>query len=490
MKHENPLFLCDFYKIAHHKMYVPNMTKLYSNFTPRKSRIVGIDKVVVFGMQYLIKEYLIDAFNTNFFNKPLDEVVASYTRILKHTVGIGESDCDHIIKLHKLGYLPIQIKSLPEGSLCPIKVPTFTITNTHPEFAWLVNYLETLISNVMWHPTTTASIAFKYREILTHYAELSSDDMWFIDWQAHDFSMRGLSSIESSHIVTMGHILSFTGSDSIPAILCAEEFYNADVEKEMVCSSVGASEHSIMCSGGRANELETYRRLITDFPTGILSIVSDTWDLWNVATNILVELKEQIMARDGKVVIRPDSGNPTLILCGNPNGKTINERKGLIELLWDVFGGTINSKGYKVLDSHIGAIYGDSITLDIAKEICEKLIEKGFASTNVVLGIGSYTYNYVTRDTFGYAMKATYCEVTENGVTSEFEMYKDPITDDGTKKSLKGLLRVDEVDGVYVVKDQCTKEEEMGGCLETVFLNGKLVKETSLSEIRSILLKK
>lgn len=238
-------------------------------------------------------------------------------------------------------------------------------------------------------------------------------------------------------------------------------------------------------------------RLINDFPKGIVSYVSDTYDLWAVCSKILPRIKDKIMARNGKLVIRPDSGDPVKIITGYTDKEYENElmskqidgkwvgnissdaRKGVVELLWDVFGGTVNEKGYKVLDPHIGVIYGDSITLERAWEICSRLEAKGFASTNVVLGIGSYTYNYNTRDTLGLAVKSTYCEV--NGESRE--IFKDPVTDDGVKKSARGLLRVDEVNGVLTLKDRCTHEEG-GGLLTAVFENGKLLKEVTLSEIR------
>jgi nicotinamide phosphoribosyltransferase len=243
-----------------------------------------------------------------------------------------------------------------------------------------------------------------------------------------------------------------------------------------------------MCAGSKDDEVGTFRRLLETYPKGILSVVSDTWDLWKVCTEHIVTLKEEILARDGKLVIRPDSGDPVHILCGY-SGKegdkyvdpTTPEGKGVIELLWDVFGGTINEQGYKVLDSHIGAIYGDSITIDRADEICRRLEAKGFASTNVVLGIGSFTYQYNTRDTFGFAMKATYVEV--DGVGRE--IFKDPITDDGTKKSATGLLWVDKnTESDYVLFDKVTWEGEGKGFLQTIYKDGKFYNETTLTQIK------
>ena len=234
--------------------------------------------------------------------------------------------------------------------------------------------------------------------------------------------------------------------------------------------------------GTTEGEFETFKRLITEvYPKGIVSIVSDTWDLWKVLTNYLPRLKEEIAGRDGKVVVRPDSGDPILILCGNPNGKSEEERKGVVELLWETFGGTTNDKGYKELIPQIGAIYGDSITAERAAQICENLKRKGFASTNVVLGIGSFTYQYNTRDTFGFAMKATYGEVNGEGRA----IFKDPITDDGTKKSAKGLMKIELENGKFKLTDTVSWEEEAKGELKEVFRDGKLLVDVSLAEIRN-----
>ncbi len=482
MTNLNSMMLCDSYKTEHHKMYPKKTTLVYSNFTPRKSRIEGINEVVVFGLQAFIKEYLIDHFNNNFFNKPQSQIAEEY--------GFAISvNPQHIIDLWTLQYLPIEIKALPEGSLCPIGVPCLTIKNTHPDFGWLTNYLETLISCQLWQPMTSATIAYQYKKLLSKYALETTGSTDFVQWQGHDFSMRGMSSVESAILSGMGHLTSFTGTDTIPAIYGLKKYYNAT---GLIGASVPATEHSVMCAGNKESEIDTFKNLLNLYPTGILSVVSDTWDLWKVCTEYLPLLKEQILARDGKLVIRPDSGDPVDIICGTHQPHFIteeaggvryrtNQEIGVIELLWKVFGGTINEQGCKVLDPHIGAIYGDSITIDRAKQICERLKAKGFASTNIVLGIGSYTYQYNTRDTFGFAMKATYVEINGEGR----EIFKDPITDDGTKKSKKGLLCVDLKDGVLHCFDGVAEDGEHLGALERVFCDGKLLKETSLDEIRN-----
>lgn len=547
----NPLLLTDFYKVHHHRMYPEGTTMIYSNLTPRKSRMKGVNEVVVFGIQHFILEYLIKRFNEEFFcyDKHGGRWASDRARILEEYArhaGAG-IDLKHVEALWDLGYLPIEIKALPEGTKCPIGVPMLTIRNTHPDFYWVTNYLETLMSCMLWQPMTSATIAHEYKKILSKYAIETTGSADFVVWQGHDFSMRGMSSVESAILSGMGHLTSFCGTDTIPAIYQLEQSYNAN---GLIGASVPATEHSVMCMGTKDDEIGTFKALLDKYPTGILSVVSDTWDLWKVCTEYLPKLKDQIMKRDGKLVIRPDSGDPVDIICGIQD-KHVSivdgekwlldpivqrkisdaEHKGVIELLWDTFGGTVNEYGYKVLDPHIGAIYGDSITLERAKEILERLKQKGFASTNIVLGIGSYTYQYNTRDTFGFAVKATYGEVKkihafidrEDGskwtesdglysnndkdkvaghgwneanmlakgfiplyIQEPREIFKDPITDDGTKKSKKGLLVVQENanTGEITVEDQMNWELESLGLLQTVFKDGKLIKETTLEEIR------
>jgi nicotinamide phosphoribosyltransferase len=491
----NPLFLTDGYKTGHHQQYPEGTTLVYSNFTPRSNKYApkGCEQVVSFGQQ-MVMQQIHEAFQKDFFSRPKDEVCQEMKTELSMYLGT-DYDVTHFEKLWDLGYLPIAVKALPEGTLVPMKVPVLTIYNTHPDFYWLTNYLETILSNLMWKPMTSATIAHQYRKVLSKWQKkTAADQEWFLDWQGHDFSMRGMDSVEAVISSGLGHLTSFSGTDSLPAIHGARKYYGAE---GFVAGSVPATEHSVMCAGGKEDEVETFRRLLNTYPKGILSVVSDTWDLWKVCTEHVVTLKEEILARDGKLVIRPDSGDPVDILCGLNSNPPImidsellksedvhNEPKvkGVIELLWDVFGGTINEQGYKVLDSHIGAIYGDSITIDRADEICRRLEAKGFASTNVVLGIGSFTYQYNTRDTFGFAMKATYVEV--NGEARE--IFKNPITDDGTKKSATGLLAIfkNETDGSFQLHDHCNWETEAKGELQTIYNNGHFKNVTTLAEVR------
>jgi nicotinamide phosphoribosyltransferase len=520
----NPLFILDGYKNWHHKMYPAGITQLYSNMTPRSYKHLKCDKSVFFGLQYYLKEYLIKQWQENFFNIPKDKIVKDVKRFHWAYSGV-DFDTTHIEKLHDLGYMPLRIKALPEGSLVNEKIPYFTITNTHPDFAWLVNYLETQMSTSIWDLCVNATIAHQYKKLLTEHANKTCDDTNFIQWQGHDFAQRGRSSQEST-LNQAGHLLSFTGTDTIPSIFMLEEYYNADITKELVGASVPASEHSVQTSYGKENELDSFVRILDIFPSGIVSVVSDSFDLWEVCTTFVTKLKDKILARDGKLVIRPDSGDPVDIICGRkiPKCKNFNEAeyyyrgyvrdeknlfivdnvcydvaihsgkeflcqrynltaadKGVVELLWDVFGGTINSKGYKVLDSHIGVIYGDSISLERADAICKRLEQKGFASNNIVFGIGSYTYNYNTRDSLGIAVKSTYC-VVDNEPRN---IFKDPVTDNGLKKSARGLLKVEIDNDKYVLKDEVSLGEENTGELKTVYENGVLLVDHKLSDIRN-----
>ena len=536
-----PHTACDYYKIGHKDMYEQGTTKIYSNFTPRSSTHASKlpeffnNKIVFFGLQGFIKSFLIDTWNKNFFQRPKAEVVEEYRSRVSNGLVIANPDVSHIEALHDLGYLPLSIKALPEGSLVNIKVPVLTVTNTKDEFFWLPNYIESIMSAELWKMSTTATTAYQYRKLLDSYADKTGSSKEFVLWQGHDFSFRGMSGVHDAAASGSGHLLSFLGTDTIPAMDYVEDYYRG--KETFVGGSVPASEHSVMCLSGADNEIETFRRLIQDtFPTGVVSVVSDSWDYWQVVTVFASELKDIILSRKpntiglSKVVFRPDSGNPVDIICGlrsfkigdydsfdfvesdfdvvedvdgkfyefeedydSDYGGNYNYRivvgdevpmhivKGSVECLWNIFGGTTTDKGYKMLDSHVGLIYGDSITLERANEIMKRLEAKGFASGNIVFGIGSYTYQYQTRDSYGFAMKATYGVV--NGEARN--IYKNPKTDAGTKKSAKGLLRVELEDGEYVLYDEQTPEQEQQGALVEVFRDGQQLVSYSLEEIRS-----
>lgn len=612
----NPPSLTDFYKKGHREQY-PEGTKLvYSNATCRGDKhfkgLPDFDhKVVNFGLQGICQWLLIDYWNENFFNKPKGVAVKRHARTVSKALGI-EYNAEELNALHDLGYLPIVIKSLPEGSRVDIKVPTYTIRNTKPEFFWLTNYLETQIQAESWKCKVSATTAYEFRRLFERYAKKTGVDKAFVDFQGHDFSMRGMSGVFDATQCGAGHLLSFKGTDTIPSIEYLEnyymgngayifedspeetmkqiddrlgELYNMGVRKIMcfeedgsaqffdvvkdenshtysynynledaedpnilIGASVPATEHAVMAMSGKDNEIGLFERLICKvYPNGFVSIVSDTWDFWQVITDYTVRLKDKIMARDGKVVFRPDSGDPVDIICGTAipitkkmledqdweyfditaalvyaednkldifsyDGKFYEyrargfgnpyvevqptpEMKGAVECLWDVFGGTerivestdgdsIEQNTYKTLDSHVGLIYGDSINLDRAQQILKQLADKGFSSANIVFGIGSFTYQFVTRDTFSEAVKATFGIV--NGEPRE--IFKNPKTGDGGKKSAKGLIRVEKEGNNYVLYDQQTWEQETQGELKELFRDGRMMRLESHHTIRERLL--
>jgi nicotinamide phosphoribosyltransferase len=512
-----PLLESDAYKVDHRRQYPAGTTRVYSNFTNRGSRIPGVEKVVHFGLQAFLQQYCIEAF-APFFAADEDDVAREYEEAITSILGPNQVGSDHIRALHRLGYLPLRFAAVPEGTLVPLRVPSFTVENTLPEFFWLTNFIETVLSASVWHPSTTATIAHQYREILERFARLTGADPAGIDFQLHDFSYRGQTGTHAAAASAAGHLLSFKGSDTLAALDWARRYYAGD--NGMILGSVPATEHSVMCAGGQDDELGTYSRLLDVYPSGIVSIVSDTWDLWSVLTEILPQLRDRILARDGKVVIRPDSGDPVDILCGDIDvrdepaptddahaydewaatsrganasyyqhekaaGRLSPANIGVVELLWDQFGGTVNEAGYKVLDSHIGAIYGDSITTERAERILERLAAKGFASSNVVFGVGSYSYQYVTRDTFGSAMKATWVEI--DGVGRDIQ--KSPITDNGLKKSATGRLAVERspFSGDLVLVQQAEPWEEKLSELQPVWEDGKFLRYQSFADVRAVL---
>ena len=518
----SPIYAIDGYKLSHRPQFPANTTKVYGNFTPRSNKyakapffkgIEGGTPLLWAGMQTFIAEWFLNRFKVGFFDKPVSEVVGQFQKSVNAYLGT-DYDVSVFEALHSVGHMPVRIKAIPEGSTIDMKVPAFTVINTVDEFFWLPNFLETLFSAELWPVATSATTAMNYRLQSEFWAKMTCADNAHVDFQCHDFAARGNMGMDANSLTGTGHLMVFSGTDSV----FARERFNMDypMSAGYFGWSVPATEHSVMCMGTMEAEEDTYNRLLDLYPVGIVAVVSDTWDFFNVLTNILPSLKAKIMSRKGKLVIRPDSGDPADIICGRPYKDYSNathlgevqthlmrnpgqvgfyqgeyytfkhdteemvvvpevEIKGAIQLLWETFGGTINAKGYRELDSHIGLIYGDSITLERQLEIFERLADKDFASSNVTLGIGSYAYQYVTRDTFGFAMKATWGVVGGE----ERSIFKDPATDDGTKKSARGLIRhfKDEA-GNWKFEDSVTVEAEAASELPVVYEDGVVFTET------------
>lgn len=502
----NPLYRSDGYKPGHKAMLAPGTTKLYGTWIPRnlKHAPKGVKKILSIGHQLCWKE-LNDAFVEFFFGVSEDEALI-FGKDMSMYLGM-EYNAEHFKDLHKLGYLPIKVKSLPEGIETLPNIPHQTFINTVDGFGWLTLFLETPMSNLSWKIATAGTIALQYRRVTEEWVKKTDkDNVGLIPYLCHDFSPRGLSGDYDNIAVGLGHAASFRGSDSLITIPAARYYYN-EPNDEVIVNSVNASEHSVSTTKiFTVGERQMIIDWLKEIPNGIFSMVADTFSLWEFIEYLKdPEIKDLVINRNGKLVVRPDSGDPVDIICGNPaalkdyHGYGENHRnigKGVIELLWDIFGGTVNEQGFKVLDPHIGAIYGDSINLERQQQIYERLAAKGFASTNIVLGIGSFTYQFVTRDTLGFAAKGAWFEVETKekkyfdstiltSVKKSYCIYKDPITDDGGKKSLKGLQAVfQDKDGEYFVKSECDEFEETQGFLQTIFEDGKFYNETTFTEIR------
>jgi len=597
----NPLYEADGYKVGHPLMIAPNTTREYWTWIARSTKYMptGIKRIMS-SHQQMVWRYIHSLFQENFFDQSVDEATKFTKDMSKYLM--MDYNFEGFKQLHELGYLPVDIKALPEGMFTNPNIPHMAGINTVDGYAWLGLFLETLVSKLSWQGPTAATIAFEFKKnAVAAVKETDPENLWLADFMCHDFHSRGGNPF-TSIAVGLGHSFSHKGSDTLNVIPASRYYYDFD-EEDVPVYSVNASEHSVTCTGiffyekqlreGKLqNEIEWYysfkdvdgegsvedpdylaiaeclnlRDWLKKFPKGILSVVSDTFNLWKLITYILPRLKDLIMAREGKLVIRPDSGDPVEIICGKLSAvqfrsdkyhelkenkeifdfiyenqvytfdgeayqelleeygestydalrdikglleqnvatlskkqPSIAEAKGVIELLWDIFGGETTSTGYRRLDSHIGAIYGDSINLERQTQIYSRLKTKGFAATNVVLGIGSYTYVYLTRDSAGYAAKGAWFETKTPVPTPEnyegyplfevdsYNIYKDPITDGGTKKSLKGFqfVYLDE-QGEPQVRGEVSEEEMQSeaNLLRTIYKDGKFYNQTKLEEVR------
>lgn len=485
MKDTIAMLLSDTYKQTHNRMYPKGLTKLVSYWVPRKSMLETQDKMVFFGLRAFIQKWLIDYFNENFFNLLIAEVIVKYDLYMDTQIGRENYDLKDIVDLHRLGRLPIAIRALPEGTLVPMGVPCIEITNTHPDFAWVVQFVECLLQVELWKPCAHATIGHMYRqEAEKWYSKTvvgASPDM-----ACADFGMRGMSCMDEATRCSAAWLLSFNKTSTIPALDYIDSYYDAKTYQNRIGIGAVSTEHSVMGANFAidGDEITFVKRLLTElYPNTSFSMVSDTYDYWNMVENILPQCKKEIMAHNGKLLVRPDSGD------------IVDISVRTVEKLWEIFGGTVNSKGYKVLDPHVGIIYGDGCTLQNVSTIWEKLEEKGFAANNIVFGVGAFCFSaimengkmvVVTRDTFGIAMKATYGVI--NG--KPLMIYKDPKTDTGhLKKSHKGCCRVYEENGELKCQDQLMNFSS-DTLLEPVFIEGMLLKKETFEEIRKRLNKK
>lgn len=577
MRRTSMILESDFYKQAHAEQYPNGITKLISYATARMTRIpkeMYGDKLTVFGIQAYVKDFLIERFNETFFDVPLEEAMKEYNEIIGPTFPIQYVNTGKFEALHKLGYLPVEIGCLPEGTRVTIRsafelpegqcqIPFMYIINTHPDFPWITEFLESVTSSEVWYPMAIANQAYYYRQIVNKWYGATGCADTARKSAIAEFGFRGGKSSDAAIKASSAFLTSFNKTATIPAIKYMHDYYGDNVGE--IGGGMISTEHSVMCSNYAVDSAngggeETFlNKLFTEiYPAGALSVVMDTYDYWaNIKRCGEGQLKEAVLGRDGTVFFRGDSGDPVDIICGhkvvggadflerigdiwngkltekekeglynyldtnvcienkdsgeyflyhiNKNGKsklvkkiTDDEMLGTVGLLWNMFGGTVNDAGYKVLDSHVRAIYGDSITPNRADQIYKRLAEKGFAACNVALGAGSFSTQCAeapdgrlfpfTRDSYGIAVKCCYVEDIKG---KSYEVFKNPKTDTGKfKKSQKGLIYVTtDENGEIIAKDGYTTETipKDGNLLQPIFRDGKMLKETTLAEIRNTL---
>lgn len=470
----NVLLSTDVYKLGHIEQYPEDIEYIYSYLVARSDK--KYKEYPFFGLQYYLKKYLEESIT--------DENVDELLRVRKKILGtdLSEANVTKLRKLVGLDGLPLRIKAVPEGTIVRPGNVVMTIENTLPGYGFLVGMMESLVLK-LWYPSTVAAASRKYKNLVTEYHVRTSDRDFLIPFLVHDFGFRGVSSEESAAIAGAAHLVNFLGTDTVPAVPFIEEYYGHKDEDGPIGLSVPASEHSVMCSFGPEREMEAFEHLLDLYPTGIVSIVSDTYDLWGVLTEILPALKPRILAREGKVVIRPDSGDPKKILLGDPASEDVRARKGVFRLLEELFGTTVNSKGFRELHPNIGVIYGDGMYYERFEDILAGMERAGLATDNLVIGVGGILLQQHNRDDLGFALKAT--SVLKSDGT-EVALFKDPKTD-VRKKSHKGRMVLHRTDEGFVTVDGLTKEQEEAderNVLQIRYINGIIVNEPTFTEVR------
>lgn len=461
----NLLLLADAYKYSHYKLYVPGTTKIYSYL---ESRGGVFDNTVFYGLQYFIKEYLE---GIAFTKENVDEAEQLMNGVFGGKGIFKRENFDYILTKHN-GKLPVRIKAVAEGTSVPTHNVLMTIENTDPNCFWLTNFLETLLMQV-WYPSTVATVSREIRKVVEDYYNKTSDDpkQFGINFVLNDFGFRGVSSVESAGLGGSAHLLNFMGSDTVYASMFAKKYYSA---KEVYGMSVPATEHSIMTLLGPAREREVFEHVLNAYPTGILSVVSDSYNIFEAVSKLWgTEFKDKILSRDGRLVIRPDSGDPV---------KTLLK---VFSILFEKFGFTTNSKGYKVLPNQVRVIQGDGVDHESIKSIYEALVKDGIAAENLLLGMGGALLQKVNRDTQKFALKCSYAEVGGEKVEvrkSPVEMNEEGKMIPSFKVSKAGRLKLIKDGGVFKTVNESAGGEDV---LQKVFENGEMKKNYTFEEIRN-----
>lgn len=450
---ENRILLADSYKATHWLQYPPGTERVYSYFESRGGRF---EDVVFFGLQYVLDRYLSGSVIESTHVDEAAEFFASHFGSLEL---FNRAGWTHIVDAHE-GRLPVEIRAVPEGTVVPTQNVLFTVENTDPECFWLTSYLETLLVQV-WYGCTVATLSRAMKRLIGSYL-VETGDPAGVEMKVHDFGFRGVSSVESAAIGGAAHLVNFQGTDTVVGALFAREFYGAD----MAGFSIPAAEHSTQNTWGRDAEEAGFAHMLSAFPTGLVAVVSDSWDVRNACRNVWGDrLRERVLEREGTVVVRPDSGTPHRMVLE------------VLEILGERFGSTKNAKGFKVLPPQIAMIQGDGIDYDETERILAALRAHGWSADNVTFGMGGALLQRLDRDTQSFAFKCSHAVV--NGEPRD--VFKDPVTDPG-KASKRGRLKlVRESSGLRTVREESPGDD----LLLPVFRDGEILSRASWSDVRS-----
>jgi len=463
----NKLLLTDSYKIGSHwKMYSPDTERVYSYFEARKGG--EYPNIVFFGLQYILQKFLSGKFVSQHDIDEAEEICEAH---LGNKNTFNRAGWEYILKEYD-GYLPIRIKAVKEGAVVPISNVLFTVENTDSKCGWLTNYLESLISHV-WYPCTIATASFYLKNIINKHLKLSADNSDGLTFMLHGFGYRSYTSNEAAEIGALAHLVNFKGTDDILAIKSAKEFYDALLHS--IAYSVPASEHSVMSSRGKEGEVDVVENLLNTFPTGVLSVVGDTYDIYNFVNNFVCgKFKDRILNRDGVFVVRPDSTSPE-----HPTKESIT--LWIVETLYNKLGGYVNSKGFKVINKHCKVLYGDGLSSKDIDLILTTLEEHGFSAENIAtFGCGSgLVQKNINRDTCRFAFKSSWQQRSGIG----YDIFKQPKDESKTSKRgrFKLVLKNTSIGETYDTVPEIDPRKDQ---LRLVFENGYLFNRENFSEIR------
>lgn len=448
---KNIILNTDSYKYSQFAQYPAGTEYVYSYIESRGSKIY--DALVFVGVQAFIREYL----STPITKKMVDQAEKIITA---HGEPFYREGWDYIVEEHG-GVLPVEIKSVDEGSVMRLKQVLVTIVNTDPKCWWLTSFLETALLRSIWYPTTVASNSYHSKQIIAEFLERNGDPS-LIDFKLHDFGARGVSSLESAALGGMAHLINFMGTDTVSGLMAAMEYYDADV-----CGfSIPAMEHSTVTSWGRENEVEAYRNMLKLYgkPGALLACVSDSYDIYAACEKWGTELKQEVIDSGAVVVVRPDSGDPVQV---------VND---CLRILDKHYGHTVNAKGFRVLNN-VRIIQGDGIDHSMIRAILTVMELNGYSADNVAFGQGGALLQQINRDTLEFAMKCSAAYINGEWV----DVFKDPVTSK-MKKSKKGRLALNLVDGKFeTVRLEDSKGDDY---LRVRYIDGAVVNETNFTEIR------